>query len=75
MCVMCVYVLFLLQGQTAGHYATTYHFFDFAEWLYDADGAGATDSLQNIYQLGPYDGLSPEMPSEDGGALISGENK
>ncbi len=70
---VCVCVCDFLQGQTAGHYATTYQFFDFAEWLYDADGAAANDSLQNIHQLGPYDGLSPDVSSEDH-QLISEEN-
>ncbi len=70
---MCV-CLFVYQGQTAGHYATTYQFFDFAEWLYDADGAAANDSLQNIHQLGPYDGLSPDMSAEDDHQFIPGEN-
>ncbi len=61
------------QGQTAGHYATTYHFFDFAEWLYDTNGAGANDSLQNFHKLGLYDGLSPDVSYEDH-QRISGEN-
>ncbi len=66
-------MFWFLQGQTAGHYATTYQFFDFAEWLYDTNGAAANDSLQNFHELGPYDGLSPDMSSEDH-QLISGEN-
>jgi hypothetical protein len=45
------------QGQTPGHFACAYQFFDFASWLFDEKGAGADDLLQNIFGLGPYDGL------------------
>jgi hypothetical protein len=45
------------QGQTPGHFAVSYQFFDFASWLYDPNGAGGNDLLTNMYGLGPYDGL------------------
>lgn len=45
------------QGQTPGHFAVAYHFFDFASWLFDEKGGGANDLLTNMYDLGPYDGL------------------
>lgn len=46
------------QGQTPGHFAVAYQFFDFASWLFDA--GGGNDLLTNIYGLGPYDGLTPD---------------
>ncbi|CAM9542820.1 unnamed protein product, partial [Phaeothamnion confervicola] len=48
------------QGQTAGHDATAYQFFDFAEWLFDPAGGGANDTVLNHFGLGPYDGLNAE---------------
>jgi hypothetical protein len=45
------------QGQTPGHFAVAYQFFDFASWLFDERGANADDLLANMYGLGPYDGL------------------
>jgi len=45
------------QGQTPGHFAVAYNFFDFASWLFDKKGGGANDLLTNISGLGPYDGL------------------
>ncbi|KAL3782241.1 hypothetical protein HJC23_000304 [Cyclotella cryptica] len=45
------------QGQTPGHFAVAYHFFDFASWLFDEKGGGANDLLTNMHDLGPYDGL------------------
>ncbi len=48
------------QGQTPGHFALSYQFFDFASWLFDPDGGKGNDLLTNIYGLGPYDGLSDE---------------
>jgi len=47
------------QGQTPGHFAVAYQFFDFASWLFDEDGGNGDDLITNIYGLGPYDGLSP----------------
>eukprot|EP01082_Thalassiosira_pseudonana_P001997 g2052.t1 g2052 contig11:617503-618797(+) len=48
------------QGQTPGHFAVAYHFFDFASWLFDEKGGEANDLLTNMYDLGPYDGLDVE---------------
>ena len=46
------------QGQTALHYAMEYNYFDFGTWLTDSEnGAGADDTLENQFQLTPYDGL------------------
>jgi len=45
-------------GQTPGHFAVAYQFFDFASWLFNENGANANDELFNIYGLGPYDGLT-----------------
>ena len=44
------------QGNTPGHFAIAFQFFDFASWLF-GDGS-ANDELLNIYGLGPYDGLN-----------------
>ncbi len=49
------------QGQTPGHFAVAYQFFDFASWLFDEAGAGADDLLMNNFGLGPYDGLTNEV--------------
>lgn len=46
------------QGQTPGHFAVSYQFYDLARWLFDEDGGGANDLLTNMYGLGPYDGLN-----------------
>ncbi|CAM9154605.1 unnamed protein product [Discosporangium mesarthrocarpum] len=50
------------MGNTAGHYAVSYQFFDLSEWLFmsDGTGAGADDTVENKHGLGPYDGLQPE---------------
>lgn len=48
------------QGQTPGHFAIAYQFFNLASWLFDSDGAGANDLLTNVFELGPYDGLHGE---------------
>jgi len=48
------------QGQTPGHFAVSYQFYDFARWLFDKDGGGANDLLTNMYGLGPYDGLNED---------------
>jgi pimeloyl-ACP methyl ester carboxylesterase/DNA-binding response OmpR family regulator len=45
------------QGQTPGHFAVAYQFYEFASWLFDEKGGGANDLLTNIFDLGPYDGL------------------
>jgi len=46
------------QGQTPGHFAVAYQFYDFARWLFDKKGGGANDLMTNMYGLGPYDGLN-----------------
>ncbi|KAK7240492.1 hypothetical protein SO694_00111089 [Aureococcus anophagefferens] len=51
-------------GQTAGHYANAYQFYDYMSWLFDPEGGNADDTLENMYGLGVYDGLSVEL--EDG---------
>jgi hypothetical protein len=48
------------QGQTPGHFAVAYQFFDFASWLFDANGGAGDDMIVNVFGLGPYDGLSPD---------------
>ena len=48
-------------GQTAGHYANAYQFYDYLSWLYDPEAGGADDTLENMYGLGPYDGLAVEL--------------
>ena len=47
------------EGQTPGHYAVAYAFYDFSGWLFDANGGGGEDSIENSYGLGIYDGLKP----------------
>ncbi|ETV94329.1 hypothetical protein H310_11976 [Aphanomyces invadans] len=47
------------QGQTAGHYAMAYSFFDLGAWLLDPDKGGGRDDLVNMHGLTAYDGLSP----------------
>ena len=55
-------------GQTAGHFSIAYDFFDFSSWLFDPEhGAAADDLLENIYGLGPYDGLMGGEGEEGGG--------
>lgn len=49
------------QGQTPGHFAVAYQFYDFASWLFDAEGGAGNDLFVNVHGLGPYDGLSPEV--------------
>ena len=48
------------QGQTPGHFAVAYQFYEFASWIFDENGAAGNDLIANIYGLGPYDGLSPD---------------
>ena len=48
------------QGQTPGHFALSYQFYDFASWLFDPEGGKGNDLLTNIYGLGPYDGLTDD---------------
>ena len=57
------------EGQTAGHFANSYGFYDYLAWVFEPqpDGAGGDDSVQNKYGLGPYDGLRvPEIEGGDG---------
>ena len=57
-------------GQTAGHFAIAYQFYDFTSWLFDPEQAGGDDLLLNIYGLGAYDGLAgggEEEEEEEGG--------
>ena len=44
-------------GQTAGHFAIAYKFYDLSQWLFEN---GADDTLQNKFHLTAYDGLSPD---------------
>ena len=44
------------NGQTAGHFANAYQFFDLSQWLF---ANGADDTIENMYGLSPYDGLQP----------------
>jgi ankyrin repeat protein len=63
------------QGQTAGHYATAYQFFDFTEWLFSAEGGAANDQVENKHGLGPYDGLTVEGsndPQENSPLMLEG---
>ncbi|GMH55632.1 hypothetical protein TrST_g11590 [Triparma strigata] len=68
------------MGQCAGHFAIAYTFYDYSAWLFDPDGGGADDTLENIHGLGPYDGLAGEedhieqQDGDDGGvkAITSG---
>lgn len=46
------------QGQTPGHFAVAYQFYDFASWLFAENGGDGDDLILNMYGLGPYDGLS-----------------
>lgn len=36
-----------------------YNFFDLGAWLLDPEGGGASDQVENKFQLSPYDGLNP----------------
>ena len=47
-------------GQTAGHFANAYQFYDLLGWLFDPSGAGANDELKNKAGLGVYDGIVEE---------------
>jgi len=56
------------QGQTPGHFALAYTFYDFSSWLFDPGFGGADDTLVNIFHLGPYDGLTGE--DQDNKAVV-----
>lgn len=55
------------QGQTAGHYAVSYQFFDLSEWLFlqDGNGGGTDDTIVNKFGLGPYDGLQADTGTSE----------
>lgn len=36
-------------------------FYDFLSWLFDPQGGGGDDTVENVYGLGVYDGLSTEI--------------
>lgn len=46
------------HGQTAGHYAMAYSFFDLGAWLLDPEKGGGRDDIANENGLTAYDGLS-----------------
>jgi ankyrin repeat protein len=54
-------------GNTPGHYAVAYHFYDLATWLFDTEGGAADDTLQNKFGFSPYDGLSVDDDDMIGG--------
>jgi ankyrin repeat protein len=62
------------QGQTPGHFAIAYQFSEFAVWLFDPDGAGADDMLENVHGLGVYDGLNGEDEADDNNMIKNGES-
>ena len=49
------------NGQSPGHFAVAYQFFDLSHWLFEN---GASDQLENKYGLSPYDGLSVDGSAE-----------
>lgn len=61
-------------GQSAGHYAVSYQFFEMSEWLFlqDGNGGGADDTLENSFGLGPYDGLQPDGGGGGGELMLEG---
>ncbi|CAN0141239.1 unnamed protein product, partial [Ectocarpus sp. 12 AP-2014] len=61
-------------GQSAGHYAVSYQFFEMSEWLFlqDGNGGGADDTLENSFGLGPYDGLQPDGGGGGGELILEG---
>lgn len=46
------------QGNTPGHFAIAYKFYDFATWFFDDDGGGGNDLISNSSGLGAYDGIA-----------------
>lgn len=46
------------NGNTAGHYAMAYSFFDLGAWLLDPEKGGGRDDVLNDNGLTAYDGLS-----------------
>ena len=53
------------QGQTPGHFANSYGFWDMLSWLFDPEGAGADDTITNRFGLGVYDGLAAAEDGEE----------
>lgn len=45
------------MGQTPGHFAVAYQFFDLSTWMFEN---GADDTVENKFGLTPYDGLDPD---------------
>lgn len=61
------------QGNTPGHYAVGYHFYDLATWLFDGEGGGGNDTIENKWALTPYDGLAVDNgEEEEGGPKLLG---
>ena len=50
------------QGQTAGHFAIAYKFYDLSQWLFEN---GGDDTVMNKDGLTAYDGLSGEGGDDD----------
>mmetsp|Transcript_12215 Transcript_12215/g.22899 ORF Transcript_12215/g.22899 Transcript_12215/m.22899 type:complete len:1667 (-) Transcript_12215:19-5019(-) len=61
------------QGQTPGHFAVAYQFFDFASWLFDKNGGNGDDLILNMYGLGPYDGLVDDDEEEEEADVVTEE--
>jgi hypothetical protein len=53
------------QGQTPGHFAVSYQFYDLSSWLFDPNGGGGDDTIENKFGLTPYDGLDIEEDDDD----------
>ena len=53
------------KGQTPGHYASTYQFYDFLGWLFDPSGGAGDDTLTSAAGLGVYDGLDSADDDDD----------
>lgn len=55
------------QGQTPAHFAIAFQFFDFSQYLFEN---GASDLIENMYGLTPYDGLLPDYQDNQDQLLI-----
>ncbi len=62
-------------GQTPGHFAIAYQFYDYSAWLFDPEGAGADDTLCNADGLTPYDGLAGADEEEQAQRMLEDEKK
>jgi ankyrin repeat protein len=49
------------EGQTPGHFANSYGFYDLLGWLFEPSGGAADDTVTNKYGLTPYDGIRPAI--------------